>query len=169
MADKTYDLNGTRVYECSADGPPPLTRREATDLISVAWSEKATLVVIPVARLADDFFRLKTGIAGEIVSRFVTCRLRLAIVGDISVMWRKAPRSATSSTRPTKALTSGSCPTWIHSRSAWLRVDSGGCDRSCRSAIRFAASFVAIDKKYSAARMNAWRTVKLFPNALHQI
>lgn len=84
MPDETYDLNGTRVYECSADGPPPRTRREATDLISVAWSEKATLVIIPVARLGDDFFRLKTGIAGEIVSRFVTCRLRLAIVGDIS-------------------------------------------------------------------------------------
>ncbi len=41
-------------------------------------------MVIPVARFHDDFFRLKTGIAGEIVSRFVACRLRLAIVGDIS-------------------------------------------------------------------------------------
>src|ERR1700691_3049808 len=32
--------------------------------------------------------------------------------------------------------------------------------RSFRSAIRFVASFVAIDRKYSAARINAWRTVK---------
>jgi hypothetical protein len=40
--------------------------------------------------------------------------------------------------------------------------------RSFRSAIRLAASVVAIDSKYSTARIIAW-TVKLFPNASHQI
>jgi len=59
-----------------------MNRRDATDLISAAWSEEATLVVIPVTRLHEDFFRLRTGLAGEIVSRFVGYRLRLAIVGD---------------------------------------------------------------------------------------
>lgn len=34
--------------------------------------------------LSDDFFRLKSGLAGEIVQKFVTYGLRLAVVGDIS-------------------------------------------------------------------------------------
>jgi hypothetical protein len=34
--------------------------------------------------LGDDFFRLKTGVAGEIIQKFVTYGLRLAILGDIS-------------------------------------------------------------------------------------
>ena len=41
-------------------------------------------MVIPAGRLGDDFFRLKTGVAGEIMQKFVTYGLRLAIVGDIS-------------------------------------------------------------------------------------
>jgi hypothetical protein len=41
--------------------------------------------------------------------------------------------------------------------------------RSFRSAIRLGASVVAIDRKYSIARINALRMVKLFPNASHQI
>ena len=35
-------------------------------------------------RFADDFSRLNTRIAGEIIQKFVTYRRRLAIVGDIS-------------------------------------------------------------------------------------
>jgi hypothetical protein len=84
MPDTIYDLEGSRVFESAAEGPPPRNSRDATDLISAAWSQKATLVVIPVDRLGDDFFRLRTGIAGEIVQKFVAYQLRLAIVGDIS-------------------------------------------------------------------------------------
>jgi hypothetical protein len=84
MPDQAHDRYGTRVFECAPDGPPPMTRRDATELIGAALSEQATLVIVPAARLHDDFFRLKTGIAGEVVSRFVAFRLRLAIIGDIS-------------------------------------------------------------------------------------
>ena len=35
-------------------------------------------------RLGDDFFRLKTRIAGEILGKLTTYRMRVAIVGDIS-------------------------------------------------------------------------------------
>ena len=44
----------------------------------------ATLIVIPVECLDDDFFRLQTRIAGELIQKFVQYRRRLAIVGDIS-------------------------------------------------------------------------------------
>ncbi len=44
----------------------------------------ATFVVIPADRLAPDFFQLRTGLAGEILQKFVNYGLRLAIIGDLS-------------------------------------------------------------------------------------
>jgi hypothetical protein len=40
--------------------------------------------VIPVARLGDDFFRLRTGFASDFIQKFVNYRIHMAIVGDIS-------------------------------------------------------------------------------------
>ena len=72
------------VFECEAQGSPLRTIRDATDIISKAWEQRATVVAIPAGRLDDDFFRLRTGVAGEILQKFVTYQLRVAIVGDIS-------------------------------------------------------------------------------------
>jgi hypothetical protein len=83
MTDKSYELCGVPILECAAQGPVVRTGTDATDLISAAWSHKAELVVVPLARLDDGFLTLSTGIAGEIIQKFVTYGLRLAIVGDI--------------------------------------------------------------------------------------
>lgn len=84
MPDRSYELQGVRVFECAAEGAPPRNGLDAVDLLSAAFSEHVGLVVIPVERLGDDFFRLKTGVAGEILQKFVNYRLRVAILGDIS-------------------------------------------------------------------------------------
>jgi hypothetical protein len=84
MSDRSYELEGVRIFECGAEGTPLRSGRDATDLMSMAWENRATLIAIPAERLGDDFFRLKTGVAGEIVQKFVNYQLRLAIVGDIS-------------------------------------------------------------------------------------
>jgi len=73
-----------RVYECPREGPQPRTDCDAVNLISEAWQHRATLLAIPAERLGDDFFDLKTRIAGEMLQKFVTYRMRVAIVGDIS-------------------------------------------------------------------------------------
>jgi hypothetical protein len=46
--------------------------------------QQAALVIIPSGRLGEDFFRPKTGVAGEIVQKFVTYGVRLVILGDLS-------------------------------------------------------------------------------------
>jgi len=74
---------GHPVLECPAEGPP-IRYAEAVDLIGEALGAGADWVAIPAARLGDDFFRLRTGVAGEVVQKFVTYGRRLAIVGDIS-------------------------------------------------------------------------------------
>jgi len=84
MPDRSYELHGVRVLECAAEGARLRTDRDAVDLIGAAFEHRASLIVLPVERLGDDFFRLRTRIAGEIIQKFVNYRLRLVIVGDIS-------------------------------------------------------------------------------------
>ncbi len=84
MSDNLIDMHGTAILVCAPEGPKIATERDAADLIGEALSVSASVVVIPAVRLADNFFQLRTRIAGEIVQKLVNYRLRLAIVGDIS-------------------------------------------------------------------------------------
>lgn len=72
------------VLMCAADGPLLRTEHDALDLIGEAWGQGAHSVAIPVERLHEDFWRLSTRVAGEIVQKFVNYRLHVAVVGDIS-------------------------------------------------------------------------------------
>lgn len=78
------DLSGVRAFAVPASGPELRSGADAVDLISAASEYNATLIVIPVERLGDDFFDLRTRIAGEIVQKFAVYGRRVAIVGDIS-------------------------------------------------------------------------------------
>lgn len=73
------------LYCCPPDGPKLRSARDAVDLIGDAGSTGAETIVIPVERLDEDFFRLRTGVAGEMLQKFVTYRKQVAIVGDVSV------------------------------------------------------------------------------------
>jgi len=85
MTANAYDLHGVKVFECSRDGAKIRSGRDANDLIAEAYQHDPSWIVLPVERLDEDaFFELRTGVAGEIVSKFVAFRLRVAIVGDIS-------------------------------------------------------------------------------------
>ena len=79
-----HDLNGIPIYEAPALGPELRTGADAVDLMSAASEHRAAWIAIPVSRLGDDFFELRTRIAGEIVQKFAMYGARVAIVGDIS-------------------------------------------------------------------------------------
>ncbi|NUW40224.1 DUF4180 domain-containing protein [Nonomuraea rhodomycinica] len=72
------------VFLCAPGGTP---LRDTSDLMDVlgeaAWGG-ARWVAMPVERLHDDFFSLRTGVAGEIAQKFANYRVGLAIVGDVS-------------------------------------------------------------------------------------
>jgi hypothetical protein len=84
MSEPLSNLRGVRVLMCTADGKKLRRGDDAIDLIADAMYRGAGLIVVPAARFEADFFRLDTRIAGEIIQKFVTYKLRLAIVGDIS-------------------------------------------------------------------------------------
>ena len=79
------DLNGIRGFMVPASGPQLRSGADAVDLMSAASEYNATLIVIPLERLGDDFFDLRTRIAGEIAQKFAMYGRRVAIVGDISL------------------------------------------------------------------------------------
>jgi hypothetical protein len=84
MAATSYEVHGVRILACAPDGKKLHGDRDAVALIEEAIRHDADLILIPVERLADDFFRLRTRVAGEIIQKFVTYRRRIAIAGDIS-------------------------------------------------------------------------------------
>ncbi|MEU4219782.1 DUF4180 domain-containing protein [Actinoplanes sp. NPDC026623] len=83
MSDQIRDRSGVPVLICAADGPVLTEVQDALDLIGAAFGG-SDVVALPASRLSDDFFELRTGLAGEVMQKFVNYRIRLAIVGDIS-------------------------------------------------------------------------------------
>ena len=77
-----YSLNGERVAEIVPRGAPLDSDRIVSELIAEVRGSNAQWVVIPAERLGKDFFRLAAK-AGDFIDKFVTHKLRLAILGDI--------------------------------------------------------------------------------------
>ena len=92
MSASVRQIGDVRVLQCSAEGPAIATDRDASDLVSLSYSEGATLICIPVGRLSPDFFQLRTGFAGAFIQKLVNYRRRLAIVGDVSA-WAAESRA----------------------------------------------------------------------------
>jgi hypothetical protein len=84
MPDRALDLAGVRVLQYSTDGAPPRTAKDATEIVSAAWSHQAKVVVLSADWLGDDFFRLSTRVAGEVVQKLQDYHLRVVILGDMA-------------------------------------------------------------------------------------
>lgn len=84
MPNAFVDLNGVCVFEVSATGPELRTGTDAVDLMSAASEKRAAWIAIPISRVGEDFFELRTRIAGEIIQKFAIYGARVAFVGDIS-------------------------------------------------------------------------------------
>lgn len=84
MIARSYDLEGVRVVELTPDGAPLRNDRDAVDAIAAVAEHRSEVIVIPTERLDGDFFRLGSGVAGQIIQKFLTYRFRVVILGDIS-------------------------------------------------------------------------------------
>jgi hypothetical protein len=84
MPDSLRHISGVPVLVCVPDGPVIRGERDALDLIGEAFGVGAEWVAVPASRFGDEFFRLRTRVAGEIIQKFVNYRLGLAVLGDVS-------------------------------------------------------------------------------------
>ncbi|HZY51247.1 MAG TPA: DUF4180 domain-containing protein [Devosia sp.] len=74
----------------AADGRLIASEADVLDVLGELYGTGHDIVVIPVARLSPDFFRLGTGLAGALLQKFTNYHLRVAIVGDISAYTDKS-------------------------------------------------------------------------------
>jgi Domain of unknown function (DUF4180) len=79
---KILTMGSVSYFVCPAEGIKLRSDRDAVDLIGEAHG--FDWIAIPVERLDPDFFRLKTGVAGAMLQKFVTYGRRVVVVGDIS-------------------------------------------------------------------------------------
>lgn len=67
--------------------------QSALDLMmTVQYETGCSRLALPKQQIAEAFFDLRTGLAGEILQKFVNYRMKLAIYGDFSVYTSKALR-----------------------------------------------------------------------------
>ena len=84
MEDEVRILGGRPVLLCADQGPQIASEADAVDLIGGLWGREVDWLALPASRLGPDFLRLRTGLAGAVIQKFVTYSVRLAIVGDLS-------------------------------------------------------------------------------------
>ncbi|MET9698494.1 DUF4180 domain-containing protein [Streptomyces sp. NPDC006529] len=84
MPDAVVEHHGVPVLVCDADGAPIATAQDALDQLIGGAFYRAEVVAVPAERFDARFFDLSTGLAGEILQKFVSYRVRLVVVGDIT-------------------------------------------------------------------------------------
>lgn len=76
---------------------PALTYDAAMDLVGDALGAGAHLVAVPGAALGREFTDLSSGIAGDVLQKFVNYRITLAVVGPLPDETRSASWDAFAS------------------------------------------------------------------------
>ncbi len=84
MTDRVETIGDVSVLLCSPDGPALATEADATDLVGHAFAHPVEVIALPIGRLTDEFFVLRSGLAGAIVQKFATYRFRFVVIGDVS-------------------------------------------------------------------------------------
>jgi hypothetical protein len=84
MSGRAIALGRAVIWLCAAEGPRLDGEQAALDLIGEAYGSGATLIAVPVARLAPGFLMLSTRMAGGAIQKFVNYGFRVAFLGDIS-------------------------------------------------------------------------------------
>ncbi|MGH3761868.1 DUF4180 domain-containing protein [Actinophytocola sp.] len=77
------EIHGVRVLTAEPETPTLGSEDDAVELIGQAYGEYASVVAVPVARVDERFFMLSTRVAGEVVRKFQSYRVVLAVLGDL--------------------------------------------------------------------------------------
>lgn len=81
MQIKKHQINDQTIAELEQDGFKIQSLSDGLDVMANAGTRK---VIIYKEQMMPGFFDLSTGIAGEILQKFVTYGVQIAIVGDFS-------------------------------------------------------------------------------------
>jgi hypothetical protein len=85
MNTRTINSNGVMIAIIESEVPLITDVQSALDLMaSVRYETDADRIALNKAALDERFFALGSGLAGDILQKFVNYRMKLAIIGDFS-------------------------------------------------------------------------------------
>jgi hypothetical protein len=77
-----HQINGQTIAELSANG---VVLSTAQQFLQMMMDSSADGIIVHQENIDEQFFDLRSGLAGEMLQKVVNYRLRLAIVGDFSI------------------------------------------------------------------------------------
>ena len=80
LSVQRLDVNGRAVLELVGEGPVIGADQDALDLLALCSEHRAHCLIASTSLFQDDFFRLKTGLAGAFIQKLVNDQVRLALV-----------------------------------------------------------------------------------------
>lgn len=91
MQIETLNNNGQNIAYVHTSTPILTDVQSALDLMAtVRYETECDAIIIDKEALTEDFFDLKTRLAGEIIQKYVNYGIRMAIIGDFSGYTSKA-------------------------------------------------------------------------------
>lgn len=90
MNIKTHTISETDIAEIISDQIIIQTAADGLDLMGNIYYQGIDKIILHQQNITPAFFDLKTKMAGEILQKFSTYRVRLAIVGDYSTFSSKS-------------------------------------------------------------------------------
>jgi uncharacterized protein DUF4180 len=82
--DGISETHGMRVLTVEPERPTLAGEDDAVELIGRAYEHQADFVVVPVEHVDERFFTLGTRILGDVVRKFTSYRIGLAVLGDLA-------------------------------------------------------------------------------------
>lgn len=92
MKIELTDTGGTVIAEVISDVLLINDAQDALDILANCGYQGAEGIIMQERQFSDEFFDLKTGVAGEVLQKFSTYNMRLAIVGDYTRFTSKSLR-----------------------------------------------------------------------------
>jgi len=84
MRIEIHEFDGVKIAGVISDDIIIKTSEDGLDLMGNLYYQDFNRIIIHEKNITPEFFVLKNGIAGEILQKFSTYRIRLAIVGNFS-------------------------------------------------------------------------------------
>lgn len=85
-----HNRRGIKIAEVVGEGVRLRSGQDVLDLLSHLYDSEARRIVLREEQLDPAFFDLRTGVAGDILQKFVTYQLKVAIVGRFEKYTSKA-------------------------------------------------------------------------------
>lgn len=80
MNFKVIEKVGKKYIEFASAETPLRTEQEALDIIAICFENDASHIMLRAEALTDDFFKLRTGLAGQVLQKFINYRIKVAAV-----------------------------------------------------------------------------------------